>query len=126
MKHDLQSGTLEVTSDDQIAQMVALMAYVEYGDPIKNSYQHNLYTLLLHGLAEPTGKLMSDIHSYHLRLVGTPVAGGEYRLLQEAARLEHYGTEYHEARIRCGDVVNIGVGPTGIFVHNTRTNEVET
>ncbi|KAK3581172.1 hypothetical protein CHS0354_024705 [Potamilus streckersoni] len=125
VKQDLQSQKLVTENMQQTSVIAALMAQAEFGDLQNKNIQFNHYRNLLQGWAEPNHLLLQSIATEHEKLQGLEHSAAEYRMLQVAAELQNYGMEYHEARVASGDLIQVGVGPEGVFLCNDKLEQTD-
>ncbi|ESO95088.1 hypothetical protein LOTGIDRAFT_206409 [Lottia gigantea] len=118
VKQELHNHVLTVEDENKALNMIALIAQAEFGDQNHNFYQLNKYKDVFKGLCEFTADNVHKVFECHTGLCGTTAANAEYKLLQEASELDNYGMETHIARNGNYEEIEIGVGPTGFFVHN--------
>ena len=107
-----------------MVHMYALIAQTEHGNFDRRTHQLNLYKTMLSDSFEATPELIHRIADAHAQLVGVSKESAQYKLLQEAGSLPSYGVEYHEAQYG-GDIINVGIGPTGVFLYSANMELVE-
>jgi len=115
VKEELLSGKLKADDGEHEAKMAALMVQAESGDVRPNSTQHSLYPSYL---PHPDAALLRCVAQGHLALKGMEPTTAEYRLLQEASRLDTYGVESFYVKESCGRDMHLGVGPEGIALYD--------
>ena len=108
--------TLLVSEEDQLVRILAWMTQAEYGDQINDMQQFNIYRALMMGIVIPSNEILTSIALQHAKLNRKSRVTAEYNMIQEVAKLQNYGMEYHKAHDECGETVHVGVGPDGIFV----------
>lgn len=124
VKMDFDSQKLRPETEEQRLRMIALIAQAEQGNFDKRCHQLNLYKTKLCGVSDPTPEDLHSIVAAHTQLCGTSREVAQYRLLQEAAELENYGVEFHEASVT-GEIIQVGVGPKGVALHKNNSDVVE-
>ncbi|GFT60561.1 e3 ubiquitin-protein ligase MYLIP [Nephila pilipes] len=62
--------------------------------------------------------LCQKVLKEHLLLRGTKINAVIYQFLKEASELEDFGMEQYFVKNRNGETLRIGVGPTGILIHD--------
>lgn len=63
-------------------------------------------------------QLSQRVLKEHSLLRGTKTPAAIYQFLKEASELEDFGMEQYFVKNRSGETLRIGVGPTGILIHD--------
>lgn len=63
-------------------------------------------------------RLCQDVLKEHALLKGTKNNIAVYQFLKQTSELEDFGMEQYFAKNRNGETLRIGVGPTGILIHD--------
>lgn len=110
IKDDLLAGRLHC-SLEQVVELSALIAQLEYGDYNQNTARYqNLCTKELETSA------LESIIEKHKGLEGLSQSSGEYQVLQIVSTLENYGVEWHYVRDAEAQKLIIGIGPEGVSI----------
>ncbi|XP_041041092.1 E3 ubiquitin-protein ligase MYLIP-A isoform X1 [Carcharodon carcharias] len=112
VRDDLLSGRLHC-SPEQAVDLSVLLAQVEFGDYNQNTAKYSYEDLCTNEL---NTTILNSIVARHKGLEGMSQCTAEYRVLQIACTLEHYGVEWHSVKDGDGQKMMIGVGPDGISV----------
>ncbi|KAK3086353.1 hypothetical protein FSP39_017311 [Pinctada imbricata] len=125
LKHELQTKTLNVSDNDQLALILALMTQAEYGDQINDVRQFDLYQSVMNGIELPSHDMLTSIAIHHSKLRQKSRVCSEYQMVQEVAKLQNYGTEFHKAVLEGGEAAQVGVGPDGVFVYRVCQDSID-
>eukprot|EP00061_Rhincodon_typus_P017326 g45973.t1 len=104
VRDDLLNGRL-LCSPEQALDLSALLAQVEFGDYNQNTVKYCYEDLCANELNTST---LNSIVVKHKELEGMSPCRAEYRLLQIACTLEHYGVEWHSVKDGDGQKLMIG------------------
>lgn len=63
-------------------------------------------------------QLVQNVMKAHLLLRGIKTSAAIYQFLKEASELEDFGMEQYFVKNRRGETLRIGVGPTGVLIHD--------
>lgn len=105
---------LHVSSEEQLAVLIALMSQTEDG----NQNQQFFLEALLKEVQNPTEEMLAKIFAERQKLVDMNKETAKYEILKMASEMENYGVEFHAAKNDAGDAVKVGVGPGGILVYS--------
>lgn len=120
VKQCLESNKLLIDSEEDIQQVMALIALIEYGPHDTRTHQLNIYKKLYAIISdqEPSQELIRQFVEGHKSLGTMSKETAKYKILQIVHKLQCYGMEYHEA-VLGSDAVHLGVGPAGVLIYNS-------
>lgn len=63
-------------------------------------------------------RICQSVMQEHLKLVGTKPTAAEYLFLKESSDLEDFGMEQYFVKTSNGETLRVGVGPSGVVIHD--------